>query len=731
MLILFLLSSVGCSETPEEKLARLKKRAAEYREQDQLEEARISLLQAMEVKADDPEVVLELAEVQLRLRQYRKALESFKAVTDLDPNNRTARLRLVSMLIAARQYEFAESELSKLLESNPQDRDGQMLKASILQGRGKLEAALKILTKLVEDDDTDAIVLAKLADVQIASGNRKDAEENLLKAVAGAPDNSTIRMGLAMLYVSQGRFEEAQELIQEVVAQEPDAAALRLYYAEFLLRRGMIEPAYEEYIVTLKTDPLRHLARDRLYDLYVLRGEKDKAFALTKELEQVPDADGAHAYFLGRDDELNGEFNAALQHYIDAIQLMRNFAPAFRRAGLTELRLGRRTEGIEHLSQTVTLDPGDVAARIALARDAFATKNYGAAAEHISHVLKRYPSQQAANVLNADILMIKGDLKQARSIYQALVKRSPNNPSGYVKLGVVDERSGDYESALSNYRKALEFDRKVLLPAQRVVAIVSQKNGPQAALDELEKYLASSTNSKPEYSMLLASLLVRERANEKNIERVKELLSFAAQERSDMAEAHALLASVLLAEGDLDSAEQGYKALVEKHPSHVPSLMILAGIRQKHSDFAAAAEYYRKVLEVSPRHPQAANNLAWILVDKLDGNLDEALRFAKIAKEEAPRDGSITDTLAWIYFLRGQPRAALGLMDEAIKLDAGSGGKAPLGPRYYRLAEIKFALNDKDGASEALTRAESSGALSPEVAKKAKVLRRRLQKGEK
>ncbi len=728
LLLVLLLSSLACTETPEEKFARLKQRAIEYRAEDKLEEARISLLQAMEIKADDPETVLELAEVQLRLRQYRKALESYKAVTNLDPDNRTARLRLASMLIAARQYEHAESELNKLMESDPADREGLMLKASSLHGRSKIEQALEILTKLAKEDDSDALVLAKLADVQIAAGDAKAAEENLLKAVSTAPGNATIRMALAMLYVSQGRFEEAQESIQEVVQQEPDAAALRLYFAEFLLRRGMIDRAFEQYRETLEKDPLRHLARDRLYDLYVLRGENDKARALTSELAEEPEAEGAHAYFQGRDAETNKNYQQALTHYVSSIQLLRNFAPAFRRAGLTELRLGRRGEAIEHLSQAVTLDPGDVAARLALARDAFAKKNYGVAAEHVSHVLKRYPSQQAANVINADILMIKGDLKQARTIYQTLVSRFPNNPSGYVKLGVVDERSGNYESALKNYRKALEFDRKILLPAQRVIALVGKRQGQNAAREEIEKYLESSKHSKPEYSMLLASLLIRDRDNaEQNVERVKDLLSFAAKERSGMAEARALLASVLLAQGDLDAAENGYKALVKRHPSHVPSLMLLAGIRQSKGDFAAAADYYRKVLEASPRHAQAANNLAWILVDKLDGSLDEALRYSKIAKEERPRDGSITDTLAWIYFLRGQHRAAAGLMEEALELAADEAEGRSLGSRYYRLAEIKFALNDKEGASEALSRAEASGELSDETVKKISELRKRLK----
>lgn len=728
-----LLSCSGCMESPEEKFARLKQRAIEYREEGKLEEARISLQQAIDIRPDDPEAILELAEVQLRLRQWRKALENYRTVTNLDPANKTARMRLVAMLIAARQYEFAESELAKLMEESPNDRDGLLLRAGILQGRGKLEEADRLLRELLADGgQNDPIVLAKLAEVQIAQGDFEGGEQNLLKALAAAPDNGTIRMALGALYTSQGRLEEAQEAIEEVVSQEPDQAALRLYFAEFLLRRGLVDRAFEEYEETLRKDPLRHLARDRLYDFYILRGEREKAQALTRELAEVAEAEGAYAYFRGRDEELAGDLRGALEHYIQSIQLLRRFGPAFRRAGLAELRLGKRAEALEHLGQAVTLEPGDVAARIALARDAFARKNYGVAAEHVAQVLERYPGQQAANIIKADILMLKGDLDQARAIYETFAKRFPANPSAYIKLGVVDEQQRNYKSAVSNYRRALDTDRKVLLPAQRLLAIIRETKGLDAAIAEAEELLGSSKRSKPEYSLLLASLLIRDEKNVgANIDRIKELLSFAADERSGMPEAQALLASVLMSQGDFEAARKGYQSLVQRHPHHIPSLMILAGLAQRQGDYEEAARYYRSVLEADRGHAHAANNLAWLLADKLNGDLDEALRLAQSAKEQRPRDGNVTDTLAWIYFLRGQPRAARNLMEEAIQLAAVENpGGTGLGSRYFRLAEIKFALNDKDGASEALARAEASEELPENLASKVDDLKRRLNEGE-
>jgi tetratricopeptide (TPR) repeat protein len=78
----------------------------------------------------------------------------------------------------------------------------------------------------------------------------------------------------------------------------------------------------------------------------------------------------------------------------------------------------------------------------------------------------------------------------------------------------------------------------------------------------------------------------------------------------------------------------------------------------------AANKEYRKVLTLSPKHPLAANNLASNLADG-GGNLDEALKFAQIAREAAPEDPSVGDTLGWIYYKKGLVDTAYPLISEA------------------------------------------------------------------
>ena len=79
---------------------------------------------------------------------------------------------------------------------------------------------------------------------------------------------------------------------------------------------------------------------------------------------------------------------------------------------------------------------------------------------------------------------------------------------------------------------------------------------------------------------------------------------------------------------------------------------------------ADARKGYEAILASHPRAAVAANNLAWMYLE--DARLDEALRYALVAKEELRRTPEVNDTLGWIYYQRNQPKEAVALLSEAV-----------------------------------------------------------------
>ena len=94
----------------------------------------------------------------------------------------------------------------------------------------------------------------------------------------------------------------------------------------------------------------------------------------------------------------------------------------------------------------------------------------------------------------------------------------------------------------------------------------------------------------------------------------------------------------------------------------------------------------------------AANNLAWKLTEKGD-NIDEALNYARIAKEQMPKNPSVMDTLGWIYYLKGSYLNAISELQDSVEL-------VPDNPIInYHLGMSLYKNNKPDAASEYLAKA--------------------------
>ena len=102
----------------------------------------------------------------------------------------------------------------------------------------------------------------------------------------------------------------------------------------------------------------------------------------------------------------------------------------------------------------------------------------------------------------------------------------------------------------------------------------------------------------------------------------------------------------------------------------------------------AAADLREKISDV-PDNPSNYNQFAW-LIGNTEGNLDEALRYSKKSLELTPDAGGYYDTLAHVYFTKGDYENAVKQQTKAAELDPHSGQiLRELGMFRKKLAEKK------------------------------------------
>ena len=72
-------------------------------------------------------------------------------------------------------------------------------------------------------------------------------------------------------------------------------------------------------------------------------------------------------------------------------------------------------------------------------------------------------------------------------------------------------------------------------------------------------------------------------------------------------------------------------------------------------------------MKVNPNDPKALNNLSFLIADSGDGDLYEALRMARHAKQLAPNVPEIADTEGWVSLKLGWTDDAVGIFGDLVR----------------------------------------------------------------
>jgi Flp pilus assembly protein TadD len=124
--------------------------------------------------------------------------------------------------------------------------------------------------------------------------------------------------------------------------------------------------------------------------------------------------------------------------------------------------------------------------------------------------------------------------------------------------------------------------------------------------------------------------------------------------------------------------------------------MLKSIAQQMKGDASGAKDGYEKLLKTNPRFAPAANNLAWMLAEEgPNKDLQRAQLLAQAARDAAPQDPQIADTLGWVFYKQGALPGAEALLREAAeKLPTNAEVLYHLG-----MAQAKLGRNDEARAS--------------------------------
>lgn len=142
----------------------------------------------------------------------------------------------------------------------------------------------------------------------------------------------------------------------------------------------------------------------------------------------------------------------------------------------------------------------------------------------------------------------------------------------------------------------------------------------------------------------------------------------------------------------------------------------------KKSHFETARDQYREVLKIQPSHLVAANNLAWVLAEKLDA-AKEGLTVLETYRGKTPPENlhlAVVDTYASVYRRAGMAEKARVMLEKAISAHPEN---ALL---HYALGLTYIDLKRNSAATRMLRKAITIG-LDPEKGRKAREAMRSIE----
>ncbi|HVN18129.1 MAG TPA: tetratricopeptide repeat protein [Dongiaceae bacterium] len=734
--LLMLALMVNCTTDPQSQKQYYMQSGRQYLEKGKYEEATIQFRNALQIDPGLTEGYRLLGRSFSALQRWSEAASALTMANELDSKDLQTHLLLAEAYIHTHDYAGALKESGLVLVSDKANAAAYQIQGAAYVGSGQKELAWKSFQEVVHLRPDDPSAWINLSVVEIGLQHSDEAEKDLQKAQAIAPDSGAAYLNLARLYRQQHRSQAAETVLWEGRKNSPQSLDLDIELADALYADGndqladsvikqlrekqpnsanselligdmyssrqrydLAEVAYKRAASTspndinsrqriveaelnqgnlndasvlndqiLKRDPtniIAHIARGRIL---LAKGDVEQSLAeLRQQLAVAPGSPQAH-YFLGRAYHSDGQASQAELEYRRAIDFDPSLLPALH--SLAELLLSRGEAGaIEPANRCVALRPLDASEHLLL----------GTAYLHQNDVLK------------------------AREQFVAAEQLAPRNATAHFDLGLCSVRAHQMEDAEREFEIALDNDPQFAPALNQLTDLYMQLRETAKAIDLLKKHLAAYPNDAQAH-LIFGSVYsrVEDYSNAK--------LEFEQAIRLDgnLLPAYLNLGRTYQAAGQTAAAIQQYESALALQPRFVPLITFLGNLYMDNGDFGTAKKYFERALEIKPDFPIAAGNLAWIYAQQ-GANLDVALELARRAKQQLPSTNSITDTLGWVEYKRGQYTAAVPLLQECVAKDPVSSiyryhlgmalladGKTEKG-RQQLQAALRLELKGKDG----------------------------------
>jgi len=687
---LILALSAGCSRSPEAKKARYLERGDRYFQKQQFREAMIEYRNALRVDGNNAQAIRQLGLSHYHLGEVAQSFRFLLKAQELEPDNTEIPLKLATVYLLGGKPEDARREADRVLQKEPKNLAALILSVGAATTPVELDAAIARLEAVRAEFDKEVRFHLTLASLLGRKGDLVATERELQAAQTLEPNSAEVHLALAGFYTEKKAFGDAEREFKTAASLSPPGSAIQLRLADFYLSTGRLEDSKRVLREITSKAPEALPAWRRLAQIYLSEGNLADAKTAADAIVKKNPGDVEGHLLLGRVHLGRRDSTAATQELRAVLKAEPRMATGHFYMGLVLLQAGDIQQGKAELREAIGIAPNYVEAVVALARINLQTGVVQPAIEDLEKLLRGQPNLVAAYPLLSAGYLAQRKPAEAAAVARKFIAIAPQDARGPDMLGISLAAQGKRTEARQQFENALSIAPAYIDPLNHLIALTMADKQGDAAIERTLKQIAVVPKSGA-HQALLGDVY----QNQGRTKLAETAYLKAIELEPSLSSPYLALGNLYIQTRQYDEALARFNDLIKANAQNPGPFMLSGIVYELKGDIPKAREAYEKAVALNPRFAAASNNLAWIYSEH-GGDKDKALQLAQTAKEQAPDDPRISDTLGWILYKRGVYQRALVLLKE-------SAAKLPENPQVqYHLGMAYRQAGDKENARKAL-----------------------------
>jgi tetratricopeptide (TPR) repeat protein len=390
-----------------------------------------------------------------------------------------------------------------------------------------------------------------------------------------------------------------------------------------------------------------------------------------------------------------GEYGRANIQFRKALQIDHQYAEAYYRLGLTDIKLQLWPDAFKSFDQAVALDPNNLPAHLKLGELELSARQWEDARQQAGAVLKLDPNNADAYVLSGQVEFRSGHVPEAVQAFQQAAHLAPNDRRAQVGLAEVNVVLRQYPEAEAHYLRAIQLDPAAQSTYLNLAELYRLENQPDSVVRVLRQAISADPKAATPYMSLAAFYL--ERGDTGGIDSVFHDFRTA---NNNSGTALLSIGNFYLTIGENSQAKKVVEEALAADPKNDNARKLLIKAELNLQEWDAAEKQNSELLARLPKDPDCRLASAQLLLAR--GKKTDAVAKLEALVSDAPDMATAHFVLAMAYNQTGNPTRAVESLKDTVAKDPN------FLPGYLALAD--FYLQKQDGktaisyADEALRR---------------------------